>query len=163
NQPPQISLSTNRVTTVAGLMTTNIVVATVSDVDTNFDPNAVLNLHLTARSSDRSIVAPEGVFFSNLTAGADKRSVTVVPAGAATGTATLTILVDDGPNGITNSATLDVTVLPLNPILYQIAANSNAFNIPANSSTSSTITIPNNTYSGLIGKLSVSVVGLKSF
>src|SRR5262249_44041804 len=38
NQPPQISLSTNSVTTVAGLMTTNIVVATVSDVDTNFDP-----------------------------------------------------------------------------------------------------------------------------
>src|SRR5262249_12015760 len=123
NQPPTISLSTGSVTTLAGVMTTNIVIATVADVDTAFNP--VNTLRISATSSDSSVVAPAGVFSDFYTNGGS-RTITVVPAGAATGSATLTIMVDDG--AITNSQTLNVTVLP---VPHPLFANSNAISVAA--------------------------------
>lgn len=154
-QPPFVSLSTNSVTTIAGMMTTNVVVATLTDADINFDPNTLANLNLTVTSSDSTIVAPSGVFFDFLTPGGDKRSITVIPAGTGTGTATLTITVDNG--SIQNSQTLTVNVLP---VAHPIYANSASITAPAAGNGSTTITVP--TISGLIGQVSVLVNGLKN-
>ena len=156
NQSPTIALSTNTVTTVAGLMTTNLIVATVADPDINFDANAIANLHLSATSSDSSVVAPAGVFFTAVTVGGDKRAIAVIPAGAGTGTATLTIKVDDG--ALTNSATMTVTVLPVSHPLF---ANTNTISAPAAGNGGPTIVIPANTLPGLVAKATVTLNGLK--
>ena len=155
NQAPTIALSTNAVTAVAGFMTTNIIVATVADPDINFDANAVKNLNLTATSSNPLVVSPSGVFFTTLTAGGDQRAISIVPM-AGSGTATVTINVDDGK--LTNSQTIAVTVLP---VPYPLFANTTEIDAPAAGSGSSTIAIPNNTISGLVGAVNVLLNGVK--
>lgn len=158
NQQPNIALSTNSVTTIAGFLTTNVVVASLTDPDTNFDSQAVAKLNLSVTSSDSTIVAPSGVFFTNLTAGGEKRGITVIPAGTGTGTATLTVTVSDGT--LTSSQTLTVNVLP---VAHPIFANATTISAAASGNANSTIVIPANTVSGLIGNVNVLLNGLQSF
>src|SRR5205085_2104468 len=137
------------ITTTAGLMATNLVVASLGSLDPAFHPTN--SLRLLAFSSDNSIVSPAGVFFTTLDGNVGaKRAVSVVPAGAGTGTATVTVQVDNG--AVTNSATFDVTVLP---IAQPLAANTNAITVAAGGNASSTITIPANTIAGLVGQATV--------
>src|SRR5262249_55211305 len=142
NQPPQISLNTSTLTTVAGLMSTNKIIAIVSDASTDFAP--VDQLRIQATSSDPNIVSPAGVFSDFYTNGAS-RNMTVV-TGAVARTATLQIMVDDG--AITNSQTLTVTV---NPVTNPLFGNSNSIAVAASGNANSSFTVPNNTVSGLIG------------
>jgi subtilisin-like proprotein convertase family protein len=159
DQQPTIKLSTNALTAVAGLMSTNSITATLSSFDPDFHPATGLNL--VAFSSDPTVVLPSGVFFTQLsggTANTNKTAITVVPATGGSGTATITVQVDNGAK--TNSATFDVTVLPAGNPQY---ASTNAINVAAGANASTTITIPANTYAGLVGQASVSLVGLKGF
>jgi subtilisin-like proprotein convertase family protein len=157
NQPPTISLSGNSVGTVAGLMSTNLIIAQVADPDTIFNP--VGTLRITASSSDPTIVAPAGVFSQFYTNPAGvSRAISVVPAGSGVGTATLSIMVDDG--AITNSAALSVTV---NPVINPLFGNSNSISVAASGNANSSFTIPTNTLQSFIGKVTVAVNGLIAF
>ncbi len=152
NQPPTISLATNRVSTVAGVLTTNVTV-TLTDVD-----SPAGNLSLSASSSNSSAVAGTNVFFAGtgLT-----RTMTIAPNGAGTGSATLTSRVVDDLEPtrlLTNSTTIDVTV---NQVNYAVFANPNAVIInDADQATPypSTVVVSNVTVNGqvaLIGRLTV--------
>ena len=105
NQPPSISLATKRVTTVQGVLATNVTV-TLTDVDST-NPN---DLTLSAISSNPSAVAGTNVFFTGtgLT-----RQMWIAPNGVGLGTATLTIFVVDNlvvaPAGGTPTLTPTVT------------------------------------------------------
>src|SRR2546422_2396174 len=146
NDNPPISLNTNKVSTVAGVLTTNLI-AVLRDVDDNVD-----TLQLSASSSNTNVVANTNVFFVRGVNGTN--TFTIAPVGAATGTATLTIQVSDGHgSNATSTATIDVTV---NPVPHAIFGNSNPITINDNAVASpypSQLTVSN--VSGLIGKLTV--------
>src|SRR5437867_3849426 len=146
NQPPTISLATNKVTTVAGVLTTNVPV-TLADVD------SPTSLTLSAVSSNPSAVAGTDVFFTGtgLT-----RQMWIAPNGAGTGTATLTIPVVDPLEPtrlLTNSTTIDVTVIP---VKYAVFANPSSIVLnddAAGSPYPSTVAVSG--VSGLIGRVTV--------
>src|SRR6185369_12537737 len=141
NDAPTISLSTNRVTTTAGVLTGSVT-ATVADIDSNVD-----SLTLSASSSDTNVVADVNVFFSGTGA---TRTFTIAPKGAATGTATLTIRVSDG--SLTGSATIDVTV---NTVRYAVVANAAPIVIDDNSTSPYPSSLAVANVNGLIGKVTV--------
>jgi subtilisin-like proprotein convertase family protein len=155
DQVPIISLSTNTITTVSALMTTNLIIASVGSLDPQFHPTNAL--HLSARSSDSTIVSPSSVFFAGIDAAGTQRAVTVVPTGAGYGTATITVLVDNGVK--TNSANFTITVLP---VVTPVLANTQPITLDGavSSTTNSTITIAANTIQGLVGSVKVSFSGL---
>ncbi|MBE7499755.1 MAG: proprotein convertase P-domain-containing protein [Verrucomicrobiales bacterium] len=151
NQAPSIVLSTNQVTTVAGVAAS--LNAHVTDIDT---PAA--NLVLSAAASSNPAVVPlDHVFFAT-GAQATNRIVTVAPKGAATGTTTLTIQVVDAAGG-TNTATFNVTVNAAGNAVFAstdpvaIELENRATKYPS-SNTVAGVT-------GLIGKLTVVLANLQ--
>lgn len=154
NDAPTITLSTNQVTTKQGVLTTGVIAALV-DVDTPVD-----NLVLSSSSSSPSVVANSNVFFGPGT-NATTRSFTIAPTGAATGTATVTIYVSDG--SLTNSATMDVTVTPVQQAVF---ANANTITVTDDAKASpypSQVVVSNVTVNGqaaLIGKVTVVLADL---
>ncbi len=151
NQPPTITITNSSVSTVAGVVTP-VINAVVADVDPSDTPNT---LTISVSSSDTNIVNPAGVFFDPANAGG-LRTFTVLPRGAATGTATLTFTVKDSGN-LTGTATLPVTI---QSVLHPIFASTNLLGLSDAGTTNSSIAISN--ISGAIGNLTVSVSGLKS-
>ncbi len=152
-QPPTLSLSMNAVTTLAGVVTTNSLVATVGDPETR-----VNDLKMVAvASSNTNVVTTNGVFFSG--AGA-ARTFSIAPNGLATGKSTVTIGVLNGHN-LSATATIDVTVNPLGGVNFTPFANAQGIQIKsAAASTPSTIAVSG--VSGLIGKVTVSLTGLSN-
>ena len=151
NQAPSIVLSTNQVTTVAGVAAS--LNAHVTDIDT---PAA--NLVLSAAASSNPAVVPlDHVFFAT-TAQATNRVITVAPRGAATGTTALTIQVVDAAGG-TNTATFNVTVNAAGNAVFAstdpvaIELENRATKYPS----SNTVAGVN----GLIGKLTVVLANLQ--
>lgn len=109
NDLPTITLNTNAVSTLAGVVTTNNLFAVVSDIDTPSQP-----LSLFARSSNTNLVLDGDVLF---TAGAGgTNTFTIAPVGGATGTAVVAINVTDGVS--TNSANITVTVNPNKHVVF---------------------------------------------
>jgi subtilisin-like proprotein convertase family protein len=153
NDAPTIALSTNRIATAAGSLSNPAdLLATLADVD-----SAPGSLLLSATSSNPSVVANSGVFFSN-TADPLKKNISVAPTGAANGTATITVQVIDGAGG-TNTAAFDVTV---NTIPQAIFGNANSIRINSNSNAAtlypSEVVVSNVT--GLIGKARVALANV---
>lgn len=109
NDGPTISLSTNKVSTTAGIVTTNFT-ATINDIDTD-----ISTLVLSSVSSAPGIVADGAAFFSGT---GTNRTVSIAPNAGATGTAVVSIRVSDG--AVTNSADIEVVV---NPVAYAAIGN----------------------------------------
>jgi subtilisin-like proprotein convertase family protein len=149
NQAPTITITNASITTVAGVMTPAIN-AIVADVDN--DPSS---LSISVSSSDTNVVAPSSVFFSPTDTGA-LRSFTIVPKGAATGTATLTFTVKDS-GALTSTSTLAVNVQPAS---HPVLANATVLGLSDAGTTNSSIAVSN--ISGLLGKVTVAVTGLKN-
>src|SRR5207249_2156568 len=144
-----ISLATNRVTTVQGVLATNVTV-TLTDVDST-NPN---DLTLSAISSNPSAVAGTNVFFTGtgLT-----RQMWIAPNGVGLGTATLTIFVVDNLESarlLTSSTTIDVTV---NSVKQAVFANPSAIVVNDNTTSPypSTLDVSAQSVSGLIGRMTV--------
>jgi subtilisin-like proprotein convertase family protein len=151
NQPPTITLTNASVTTLAGVVSP-VINAVVADVDPD---DASSSLSISVSSSNTNLINPAGVFFDPANSGG-LRTFTVVPAGIATGTATLTFTVKDAGN-LTGTATLPVTVSPVsNPVF----ANTNLLGLSVAGTTNSSITVAN--ISGAIGNARVAVSGLKT-
>ena len=113
NDGPSISLSTNRVFTTAGNVTTtsNIVTAVISDIDTDISA-----LVLSSVSANPSVVADGAAVFTAGTGGTN--TVVIAPNAGATGAAIVSLRVSDG--AITNSADVEVVV---NPVTYAVFGN----------------------------------------
>lgn len=147
NQRPEIALNVQSVNIVAGTIATNLI-AFPSDLDFP----APSSLVLSAASSDSGVVSPGGVTFD--TTHPSARPFSIVPTTTVAGSATLSIIVNDGTTN--NSAPLLVNVLPSPQPLF---ANFAPIVLAANSTASSSINIP--TISGNIGRLTVSLNGLR--
>jgi len=145
NDRPVVALSTGQTALLQSGITTNIAVQ-VTDIDSN--PNS---LTLSALSSNPAIVAPSNVFFT----GTDtNRTMRISPAGSATGTATVTVVVSDGDK--TNTASINVTI---NGVPQVVAANTGTITINDNATAtpySSDITVAN--VSGLVGRVTVTLL-----
>ena len=156
NQAPTLTLTNATVTTFAGVVSP-AVWPLVADVDTNFNAANTLTLSVVA-SDATNIVAPSGVFF-DATQTANWRKLTVVPTGAATGTAHLTLVVSDNnsptPAYATNTLTVNVTTPADN---HPTWANATALALGAAATSSSSITVSN--VPGLLGRVTVAVDGL---
>ncbi len=155
NQAPTLTLTNATVTTVAGVVSP-AVWPLVADVDTNF--NAATSLTLSVVASDATnIVAPSGVFF-DATQTANWRKLTVVPTGAATGTAHLTLVVSDNnsptPAYVTNTLTVSVTP-PADH--HPTWANATGLSLGAAATNSSSIVVSN--VPGLLGRVTVAIDG----
>jgi hypothetical protein len=111
DDPPTLSAVSDR--TVAEDTGTGAIAFTIGDVDT-----PIGNLVVTATSSDTSIIPDENITLSGT---GTNRTVSVLPAANATGTATITLSVFDGTT--TTTQTFDVTVTPENdaPTISAIA------------------------------------------
>ncbi len=147
-QTPAIALTpTNSVILTQGQMS-QALTATLSDVDQS-------NLTVTVTSDNPNVVSPNGVFFDPQSAGTYTPAFAVVPEGAATGTAHLTFWVSDSV--LSNSTVLTVLV---NPVLQQVAANTNVITLSASTPTNPAIVVSG--VKGVIAKATVVVTGLKN-
>jgi subtilisin-like proprotein convertase family protein len=184
NDAPTIVLSTNKVSTAAGQLVsvailvndkgepvgTAPLVATVDDIDNPPD-----SLRMEAWSSNTNVVSNGGsqaagalypvggVFFSG-TGGA--RNFTIVPKGAATGTSTLKIYAGD-PTGAWTPAAIDVAVVA--PSDHRVFANYSGSQLAppivvnaTGPATPSSSTADADVGAALIGKVTVSLTGLKN-
>lgn len=147
NQRPEVALNMQSVTIVAGGIATNLV-AFPSDLD--LPPPS--SLVLSATSSDSGIVSPGGVTFA--TTPPNARPFSIVPTTTSAGSATLSVIVNDGSTN--NSTSLLVNVLPSPQPLF---GNFTAINAGAGATVSSAINVP--TVSGNIGRAVISLNGLR--
>ncbi len=158
DDPPVVVLGATSVTIPqAGI--SNPIALQLTDVD-----NPATDAVLTAISSNPSIIPATNVLFSRIASNpaGTNRSVQIA-AGAATGTATISIVATDtGGASSTNNITVTVAGTP-----GVIGANTNAIVLPNGfvggtpANYPSTITVPNIANSGRVGKVVVSLINVE--
>jgi subtilisin-like proprotein convertase family protein len=126
NDAPTLVLGANTVTIPQGGISAPIT-AVVRDIDFSADADRT-QIRLGAFSDNQSVVASSNVFFTINTATPGTNSLRIVPTGAATGNATITIFAID-PEGATNE-TVQTIAVTVNPIAQPVAGNPTTINLP---------------------------------
>lgn len=150
NQPPTISLNTNRVAYSAGLFSL-VPIATVGDVDGALDDISVF-----ATSGNTNLVPNN--FVVDVTRVGAARNLVVAPRGTTTGTVDLQIFARDSgtSNNVSSAANLQVTVSPVPQALFSSISN---LVIPDDASVVSQSIVVSNVF-GDIGRVFVSLNGI---
>lgn len=151
NTPPTVTLSAPSVTIQAGTLNSTLI-AFPQDRDNpaNFASSVVLSVE---SSSDANVVPPGGVTFNTNAPFARNFSV----FGARPGTSTLVIRVTDD-QGATGTATLNVTVTPATQPMF---VNTASIDLPTTTGTETTSQIQVSGVNGDLGKVAVTLVGLR--
>jgi len=165
---PVISLANTTITTSNEVATTTNLISLISQAG---NPGSTLQFSVVATNGIGNVGVGSNVFTSTAwlpipaTEGRTNNFYfSIVPGGFPIGTSYLNFIATDPLIGLSSTTTVAVVVLPLTngplagPLVY---VNTNSLNLAADSSAAlSSISITNLTNIGLIGKVTVSVLGL---